>query len=233
MPLGNLLVFSPLGLSFVDDFTGGAPIGFLSAKLLVEIPAGSNTFVPTGVRGLFTKSGILAYPNLGRRGRVPTPAEPAKNFQVVITAQYYDPLYPGPAGSTGVAFSVTPYDNDTDFAAVGLRPTMVTLPLLPRGNYPFPGGIPFLRGNSEFGPQKPVVALVSASEPVDDTCTTKKQTRVMTDPLGAFRLPLRWGDKTQQTTITATNLLTGKSSSINMTLPYDVTNPKTFTIPNP
>ena len=71
LSLANGLIFSPLGLSFQDDFTKQPQVGYVIPTLLIETPPGSGTFVPTGIRGLFTKSGILAYPNLGRRGIAP------------------------------------------------------------------------------------------------------------------------------------------------------------------
>jgi hypothetical protein len=241
LPLGNLLVFSPLGLSFVDDFTQDSPIGFLNPKLEVETAPGSNTWQPTGVRGLFTPSGLLAYPNLGRRGRAPTPPT-TTNYRVTVVAQYYDPLYSqatynsGVARPDGIVFSVTPYDDGTDFKALNLTPTRVTLPLLARANYPFAGKVALLRGNVRRAGAA-VVALVTAVEPFDDTGDTK-QTRVLTDPGGVFRLPLRWGNKgtpaqPTPTTVTATDPVSGRSGSLKLTYPYVLTNPQTITIPNP
>ena len=230
LPLGRLLVFSPLGLSFLDDFTGEHPIGFINPTLQVETAPGSGVWVATGVRGLFTNSGILAYPNLGRRGRVPSPPETPKNYRVLVTAQYYDPLYPGGPGSVGVVFPVTPYDDESDFKT--LVPTMVTLTLLPRANYPYAGYTAFLRGQAQRVSKVAVPALVTAVEPVDSTGDTK-QTRVMADPGGIFRFPLRWGDRSATTTVTATDPASGKSGQISLSFPYDLSQPLTITIPNP
>ncbi len=230
LPLGNLLVFSPLGLSFIDDFTGEDPIGFINPTLEVETAPGSGVWAATRVRGLFTRRGILAYPNLGRRGRVPSPAESPKNYRVLITAQYYAPLYPGGLGSLGVVFPVTPYDNESDFTV--LKPLMVTLTLVPKANYPYPGAASFLRGQAKRASGVPVVALLTAVEPFEHSVDPKR-TRVLADPGGAFRLPLRWGDHSTPTTVTATDPASGKSGTIRLNFPYDLTDPKTITIPNP
>jgi len=230
LPLGRLLVFSPLGLSLLDDFTGERPIGFVNPTLQVETAPASGVWVATGVRGLFTNSGILAYPNLGRRGRVPSPPETLKNYRVLVTAQYYNPLYPGGPGSLGVIFSVTPYDDDSDFTM--LVPTMVTLTLLPKANYPYAGDASFLVGQAQRVSGDAVPALVTAVEPFDGTID-RRQTRVLADQGGTFRLPLRWGDPSASTTVTATDPASGKSGQISLSFPYDLSKPLTIRIPNP
>jgi len=225
--LGRLLVFSPLGLSFTDDFTGGAPVGFISPALWVETPPGSGKWLATGVRGLFTPGGLLAYPNLGRRGRVPPPPVASRNYRVTLDTQYYSPLYPVP---TGVVFPVTPFDDDTDFSA--LKPTMIVLPLLPNANYPFDGTTAFLNGTVVTTAGAPAVALLTAVEPIDDTGDIKR-TRVMTDPGGRFRLPLRWGNAHSPTTVTALDPASMKSTAISLTYPYVLSGSRTIAIPNP
>ncbi len=225
--LGDLLVFSPLGLSFVDDFTGGAQVGSITASLTVETPPGSGAYVPAGVGGLFTKSGILAYPNLGRRGLVPTPAEAPRKYRVAINAQYYTPLYPAGLNAPGFDFTVTPYAGNTDFTTV--KPTTATLPLLANANYPFDGTTPLLRGKVVTAAGAPVVALVTAVEPYDDTGDTKT-TRVATDQGGAFLLPLRWGNAKSATTVTAADPVSGKSGTASVTFPYDLSKSVSITI---
>ena len=224
------MVYSPLGLSLVDDLTAQRPVGFVNPTLQVETAPKSGIWAATGVRGLFTNSGILAYPNLGRRGRVPSPPEAPKNYRVLVAAQYYDPLYADPPGPVGVVFSVTPYDDDSDFTT--LVPTMVTLTLLPKANYPYAGDSTFVTGKVHRVSGVAVAALVKAVEPVDGTGDTK-QTRVLADQGGAFRLPLRWGDPSAPTTVTATDPASGKSGKISLTFPYKFTNPQPITIPNP
>jgi hypothetical protein len=229
LSLGNLMVFSPLGLSFVDDFTGKDPVGFINATLQVESAPNSGAWQATGVRGLFTPSRILAYPNLGRRGQVPNPAEAPRNFRVLIDTQYYDPLYSVDSGAMGVVFKVTPYDDDSDFTT--LKPTMVTLPLLPRANYPFAGVPTFLRGQAKGASGKAVAALVTAAEAFDDSGSTK-QTRILADAGGTFGLPLRWGNANQPTKVTATGFAANQTATINLNFPYVLTNPTIITIPN-
>ena len=229
----TLLAYSPLGLSLVDDFTGQPQIGYVNPTLLIEFPPGSGTYVRSEVTGLFTNSGILAYPNLGRRGRVPKPAEPARNYRVSIDAQYYTPLYPTGLNAPGLDFSVPPYDNNTNFATVTppLTPTIATLPLLPKANYPFTGNSLFLRGNVVTASNAPVIALVTVVEPYDDSGDTN-QTRVATDSSGDFQVPLRWGDAKTPTTVTATAVdpVSGKSLSGQVTLTFPYSLPKSTTI---
>jgi hypothetical protein len=237
LSLGNLLVFSPLGLSFVDDFTGLAQIGSVTPTLVVETPPGSGVYVSTGVTGLFTNSGILAYPNLGRRERVPKPAEAPRKYRISIDAQYYTPLYPTGLNAPGFDFTVTPYDNNTDFATATppITPTRETIRLLPKANYPFAGNAQLLRGKVETASNAPVRALVTIVEPYDDSGDTN-QTRVATDSGGAFLVPLRWGDakSPKPTTVTATSVdpVSGKSLTGQLTLafPYDLSASKTINI---
>jgi hypothetical protein len=228
LPLGNLLVFSPLGLSFVDDFTGEGPVGYLRPTLQAEVTPGSGQWQATGVRGLFTPGGVLAYPNLGRRGRASQPPTP-RNHRVLIDAQYYQPLYPGGPGAVGVVFPVTPYDDQSDFST--LKPTLVTLPLLPAANYPYFGGAAFLSGQTVGASGQPRVALVTAAEPYD-LRANPRTTRVPTDASGHFRLPLRWGFKTRPTTITAADVISGDTAPQDISYPYDLSKPLTITIPN-
>ena len=174
--LPSLLVFSPLGLALLDDFTGrvfnkrnaqgtilppsddftlGAPIGFLRPRLEVQDDAGN--WSDTKIRGLFTDSGILAYPNLGRRGKLPAHENP-RNYRVRFATQYYRPFNPDlwttPNHGSPVSdvlppddwfpFKVAPFTGDSD--PKDLKATRGTLRLLPAPNYPFLGFIGILRG---------------------------------------------------------------------------------------
>jgi hypothetical protein len=259
--LGNGLIFSPLGLSFNDDFTQQPQFGYVIPTLLIETPPGTGTYVRTGVRGLFTKSGILAYPNLGRRGVAPA-LEAARNYRVTFDTQFYIPLYPSklpnPAAgliAPGFDFAVKPYDDNSNFDTTGaspVKPTLATLTLLPAANYPFGSistlstgtvagssgvtlGPAFLTGTVVGGSG---VALVSAVEPYDpsgdsNTNTDCKTTRVVSDINGRYRMPLRWGNATTTkspptptpTTVTAWDSVSGKTGSITLTFPYDLTKP--------
>lgn len=229
--LRRFLVFSPLGLSLVDDLTGGRPVGAVRPTLEVRVgkavnvpPAKDDVWQPTGIRGLFTDSGILAYPNLGRRDKG------KKLYRVKIDAQYYVPLYHGWPGREGVFFRVTPFDEGS--AAALPEPTRATLPLLPRANYPFPGHVPLLAGSVRAASGGAVAAaLVEGFEPFDDMETQKKRTRVLADAAGLFRLPLRWGNAKHPTVVAAADPATKKRGSVQLAFPYDLSKPKTITIP--
>jgi hypothetical protein len=252
--LGNGLIFSPLGLSFVDDFTKQPQFGYVNPTLLIETPPESGTYVPTGIRGLFTNSGLLAYPNLGRRGVAPANKDP-RNYRLTIDTQFYIPLYPStlanPAAgliAPGFDFSVTPYDANTNFDVTdttAIKPKVATLSLLPAANYPFGSISSFLKtsgGGSgvTLGPAFLTgtvgggsgVALVSAAEPYDPSGDSHT-TRVVSDINGRYRIPLRWGNATSTTTsatptpttVTAWDSVTGKTGSITLTFPYDLSKP--------
>ena len=255
LSLGNGLIFSPLGLSFQDDFTKQPQFGYVIPTLLIETPPGSGTYVPTGIRGLFTKSGILAYPNLGRRGVAPA-NETARNYRVTFDTQFYIPLYPptppspNPAAgliAPGFDFAVTPYDANTNFDTTvvsAVKPTLATLTLLPAANYPF-GSISTLTTGTVAGSSTPSlgpafltgtvvggsgVALVSAVEPYDGSASDSKTTSVVSDKSGRYRIPLRWGAASPPpppltTKITAVDSVSGKTGSITLTFPYDLTKP--------
>ncbi len=236
LSLGNGLIFSPLGLSFEDDFTKQRQFGYVIPTLTIETPPGKGTYVPTGIRGLFTNSGILAYPNLGRRGVAPA-KEAARNYRVTIEAQFYIPLYPttlpNPAAgliAPGFDFAVTPYDDNTNLdttVASAVKPTLATLTLLPAANYPFGSITSFLTGTVVGGSG---VALVSAKEPHDPSGDSNT-TRVVSDIKGRYQIPLRWGNATSSTspptptTVTAVDSVSGKTGSITLTFPYDLTKP--------
>jgi hypothetical protein len=258
--LGNGLIFSPLGLSFVDDFTKQRQFGYVIPTLLIETPPGSGTYVPTGIRGLFTNSGLLAYPNLGRRGGAPA-NKAATNYRVTISTQFYIPLYPltppNPnlaAGliAPGFDFSVTPYNDNTNFDTTvpsAVKPTFATLTLLPAANYPF-GSISTLSTGTVVGTSGVTLgpafltgtvvggsgaALVSAAEPYDGSAGDSKTTSVVSDINGRYRIPLRWGNAASTTisptptptptTVTAWDSITGKTGSITLTFPYDLSKP--------
>lgn len=242
--LANGLIFSPLGLSFQDDFTQQPQVGYVTPTLLIEMPPGTGTYVPTGIRGLFTNSGILAYPNLGRRGVTPA-NEAARKYRVTIDTQFYIPLYPTTLANTaagliapGFDFAVTPYDDNTNFdttVASAIKPTLATLTLLPAANYPFGSTSSFLTGTVVGGSG---VALVTAVEPYDASPSDSKTTRVVSDIKGGYRIPLRWGIASPApppppapppaplaTKITAVDSVSGKTGSITLTFPYNLTNP--------
>jgi hypothetical protein len=254
LSLGNGLIFSPLGLFFEDDFTKQPQpgddsatqsqfVGYIIPTLMVETPPGKGSYVPTGIRGLFTNSGILAYPNLGRRGVAPA-VEAARNYRVTIDTQFYIPLYPStlpnPAAgliAPGFDFAVTPYDDNTNLdttVASAVKPTLATLTLLPAANYPFGSITSFLTGTVVGGSGISLVTAVEPHDPAGDSNTT----RVVSDIKGRYRIPLRWGIASPPpptpptpppppltTTITAVDSVSGKTGSITLTFPYDLSNP--------
>ena len=252
--LPRLLVFSPLGLTLVDDFTGDDPIGFVRPTLEVQDDAGNCS--DTGIQGLFTSSGILAYPNLGRRGKLPAHENP-RNYRVRMATQYYRPYNPDLWANPNhdlkpsdivppddwFPFQVPPFTGNSD--PKDLKATRGTLRLLPGPNYPFLGVVGILRGVVQGGISgKPIPGgWWRASSP--STIRRYPQHRRAVPwptPIPAGRparpahtgSPCAWGDPkmTLKTTVRATDPKTLKqSNSVVIPFPYDLTNPQTITIP--
>ena len=275
--LRRSLVFSPLGLALLDDFAGrqfnqvddkghvlppidnlirGEPIGSVRPRLEIQDDAG--TWSDTGIRGLFNASGIFAYPNLGRRGKLPSHEKP-RNYRVRLDAQYYRAynadlwllpnrgLKPGEVAPPDdwFPFAVTAYNGESD--PRDLKAMRGTLRLLPGPNYPFLSFVRILRGVVQGAVSGTAVAgaLVEVFEPFDDVTApgapSAPTSRALADPDGGrtgtpgdYRVGLRWGDATStfETTVRATDPKTLKQSTpITIPFPYDLTQPVTITIP--
>src|SRR5262245_8010977 len=82
-------VLSPIGLLPVDEFTQGAPVGWVRASL--ERLDGT-TWRPTGIQPLLTPRGVLTYPGLERRVHAAV-ANPVA-YRILLQAEFYVPLYP-------------------------------------------------------------------------------------------------------------------------------------------
>src|SRR5438105_2912627 len=114
-------LYSPIGLLPVDAFTGGAPMGKVSAFL--DLQDDNGNWRETGIKEVRTPGGVIAYPGLERRGEVA--GKPSRHYRVRIEAELYQPLYL--MSEDAIEFDAFPY-NDTN----------------PPGNYPknpgeFPG----------------------------------------------------------------------------------------------
>jgi hypothetical protein len=162
------------------------------ATVLDRFDLDEGVWVPQDTQAIRTPSAAIAYPELGRR-RGPG-AEPER-FRVRFEAIGLAPLYPAdgePFDATviGVEFFAYPYD-DLNPPAVQSEPRLVRL--LPSVAFPYGPGIRTVYG---------VVVGATTQAPVANALVEARGTtvrngipwleRTLTDPLGRFRLALRW-----------------------------------------
>lgn len=229
------VMYSPVGLKLIDDFTGTAPTPFRVVPRLTG-PARGNAsvellrvdgtdLVATGIRPVLTPSTVLAYPALGR-DKTPT-ITPPTDYEVRIDCDWYRPLYR--ATATGVRFTAFPYDDDTPPASFPSAPD--ELRLLPGPAYPHPAGVAMLRGKVVDATAAPVVdALVSATVAVGALTRTE---RTLSGDGGSYALPLRWAATATVVTVTADHTPPGgpnRTGSTSVTIPDDLATGRTITV---
>jgi hypothetical protein len=165
-------LYSPIGIELVDDLTGKPPIGAVRVHLDRAEGAG---WIPTTIRAVFTPSGLVAYPGLGRT-REPAD-QPVRRYRARVEAELYRPRYA--PSEDGVIFDVHPYNDANKPADAG---TVKRLPLAPAPHYPFPLHLRLLHG---------VVVVESNGKPVVDALVEAPGAKsVLSNELGAFSLPL-------------------------------------------
>ncbi|HYP27439.1 MAG TPA: hypothetical protein VE262_12040 [Blastocatellia bacterium] len=227
-------MYSPIGLLPVDAFTGGSPIGSVSAFLDAQDAAG--VWRKTGVREVRTPSGVIAYPSLARSAEVP--GQPTR-YRVRIEAQYYQPLYL--KDSDAIEFDAFPYNDSNppedypkkpeDFPDY-LNKFLMKVMLTPAPNYPFPNHIFVLRGAVvDKETAEPVVRAEVFWGNKENTLTTGPpdelydRKRVLTVTKGVFALPLRITEKEQlgnKQTIDAFDHRTEREGEIQISIPQDL-----------
>lgn len=211
LPGEERVLYSPVGLRLVDDLTGGPPVSPVEAFL--ELQDGPE-WRPVERQARITASSILGYPGLGRGIDA---GGPPRRYRVRLEARFYRAGYR--AADDGIEFDVAPYDDATP--PVPVVSTAVTTALLPAAAYPFAPHLPVLRG----------VVVDAAAQPVADVLVQEgMRERVLSDERGAFSLPLRWVAAGVSTTIDATDQRTGRTGSINVTLPGALAASQTITV---
>ena len=174
IPAERLMLYSPIGLRLVDDFTGRAPIG--RVRVLLDRRDAAGGWEATDVQAVRTPSDVVTFPGLGRSAQA---GAPPTRYRVRIEATYYRPDYL--MTDDGIEFDVHPYDDSTPPAAFPMLPQ--GLFLMPAPNYPYPNHVRVLRGEVRDAANDPV-ANAEVTESVNE--------RVLTDARGGFALPLRW-----------------------------------------
>lgn len=175
------ILFSPVGLELVDDFTAGPPLGKIEATLSRK---DGNDWIPLDVKPIRTLSGLLVYPGLGRHP-FPVNGEPKRSFRIQLQAEFY-------RGCMLVSHAIVPPSRGIAFAAPAFndgapppKPVRARAFLLPAPNYPYPVETPVLRG-------KVVVNLATKQPVVDAVVADDNRQRVLSDERGEYALPMRF-----------------------------------------
>lgn len=204
-------LYSPIGLRLVDEFTGAAPLGRVSAQLDRQVSPG--VWAPTDLDAILTPSSTLTWPGLGRM-REPA-FGPTRRYRARITAERYRPEYLQSAD--GLEFNAPPWDDDNAPAPVTLSP--IDVHLFPATAYEFPTWVRVLRGFVQDASGAPVSNVVINQSTVE---------YVLSDERGTFSLPLRWATNGQL--IDAADARTGRSGTHVLNLPADLQGSVTITI---
>jgi len=209
LPGERNLLFSPIGLRLIDDFTGDAPFGPIRAFL--DRQDANGTWYETSVKAVVTPSGNITYPGLERRA---DPHGPTHHYRCRIEADFYVPVYR--ALQDAIEFDAFPY-NDTNQPANFPPPPNLPLPqdvmLAPGSNYPYPGHIHVLRGRT---------LDVNGRTVADAIVRQGIQEQVLTDNRGVFAIPLRWVQTNVAVPIDADHPRSNTVGTINVTIPQDL-----------
>lgn len=201
---GAHVLYAPIALRLVDDFSGTAPFARIGTAL--ERQDGPR-WVATDIEAVRTVSGMIAYPGLGR---TPNPAlAPAERYRVRLTDEedrlYYRPAYR--YALDGLEFAVSPWNDTQPPAATPNRPEAVFL--WPGTNYPFPHAVPVLRGRT----------IDAVGTPLADARVATGTDHVLSDERGAFSLPVRLTAPAPSIMVVAEHARTGVSVSVTIPLP--------------
>jgi len=211
VPSERSSIYSPLGLRLVDELTGRAPLGRVTARL--ELRTAPATWAATSLAAVLTPSNVFVWPGLGKQ-RDPLSATP-RRYRARIDAELYRPAYLETVD--GLEFDAPPWDDDHAPVPTTRGPT--DLYLLPAAAYPFPTWVRVVHGKVEDGGGD-AVANVLVSQGTAE--------KVLTDERGAFSLPLRWA--ANGVLIDALDARGGRAGSHVLNLPTDLNSSVVITI---
>ncbi|HXU34212.1 MAG TPA: hypothetical protein VN851_26875 [Thermoanaerobaculia bacterium] len=211
LPAERSELYSPIGLRLLDFLTGDAPLG--KSEAFLDIRDGA-AWRPTGIPAVRTLSGVVAYPGLERRADA---SGPPRRYRVRIAAELYRPLYR--ASAEGIEFDAFPWNDIHSPRSTPAVPQDVNL--VPAPAYPFPPHVPVVRGRVVGPTGKPVV----------DAEVSAVRERVLSDERGEFALPLPQAPLGGRLNVKAKNQRSGRSGSLQITLPADLGHSQTIVIP--
>ena len=194
LPEERLVMYSPVWFRPIDAFTGLPPVESLRVRLDLALDGG---WVATDIKPVTTPSGAIVYPGLGRH-REPLTAQP-RRYRARFESDAFLAVYR--RDRDGLEFTAPLY-NDTNPPSALAMP--VTVELLPSLRYPFPAGVPILRGRVVTAAGAPVVdAQVEAQLQPGPVLRLE---RTMTQGQGGFGLPVRWPVPNVPVVVLATDL---------------------------
>jgi len=193
----------------LDDFTGKLPIARVDVALDVQDGA---SWRAVGASAVATPMGTYTFPGLEKYGDAS--GRSPRRYRLRVRADGYAPAYL--FNSDAVEIDVSPYDEDLAPNPLPAMPTIIAL--FPTAAYPYGAEVPLLHGTVVDAAGTPVpYALVE--------CLTE---RVLTDPGGAFTLPMR-KSPAGQALIDASDRA-GRTGTIPVTVPQGLGHRKTITI---
>lgn len=214
-------MYAGLGVQLIDEFASvpaaaveTPPLGFTSIDIDIDDGGSWRAVDPALLLVTRTPGGIVWYPWLEHhrdaRGL------PPRKYRVRVFADAFAPRYR--YDSDGVEVLIAPHDDVNPPASLPTAPLKV--PLLPAPSYPFPAGVPVLRGRVVDGGSAPVPdALVSWSDP------TLQTDSVLSDVDGEFALPMRRAARNVPIDIHAARPPppgTGRSGTVSVRIPQDL-----------
>jgi hypothetical protein len=167
-------------LRLVDVLTGQGPIPPVRTFLDRREP--NNTWVPIDAEAVTTASGVLIYAALERSADVIN--VPPTRYRVRIEADRYLPQYR--LQFDGIEFDAYPYNDDV--VVNPFAQTVELVPLIAAPPYPFPAGIPVLRGTVVRASDGTHVAFARVTK-LDANLAVEEEG--ISDERGEFALPLR------------------------------------------
>lgn len=209
----SAMLYSPVGLRLLDEFTGKGPLGRVVAFL--DWQDDSGAWQATGRAPVMTPGGVLTYPGLERR-RLAAGA-PSRRYRVRLEAELYRAFYR--AQFDGREFDAFPFNDTTPPSTLAAMPQDELL--VPSSAYPFPTHVRVLRG----------AVVDAAGVPVADVIVSQGGLeRVLTDERGTFALPLRWAQEGAPLPVDAIDQRTGRTGMKSVTLPQDLGKNQEITI---
>jgi hypothetical protein len=216
LPKEQQILFSPIGLRLIDEFTGHPPSVRVHAGLDYEDSVGN--WHPVDREPVVTPGGFLTYPGLGRSAD--PLAERVRRYRVTLLSDYYRPEYLRTVD--GIVFDVHPYNDEHPLPPAVVPDVPQTELVLPNSSYRYESQVRVVRGLVQDIAGRPV-PNVEVSEGLRE--------RVLTDERGSFALPLRWPDfNAAGVALDAVDHRTGRSDNFAINLPGDLFQSHLFTI---